>query len=93
MTALAYSYWLPYPANLWCGPSQAVYVAVVSKGPGTIQEQAAIAGPNSRIEIISISFNAGGSNLTPYPSRYLNSYDVHAYNGARLVATGYGCYG
>jgi hypothetical protein len=38
-------------------------------------------------------FAAGGSRLLVYSSRYLNSYDLTASGGARIVAHGYGCYG
>jgi hypothetical protein len=79
-----------YP-GVTCGPDSNIYLSVVSNAPGQVRWQVAFAASDGSIAFTGGSFNAGGSWYVVIGSRYMNSYDVSAVNGAYIVAHGPGC--
>lgn len=84
-------YWFSHP-GMTCGPSQHVYIATVSSGPGRIYVQWATADSLGAFAVGAEEFRTG-YHITDVTNRYLNSYDVGARSGAHLLSYGIGCMG
>ena len=87
----AYARWFRYP-GISCGPDQHAVISTYATGSGYVNGQYAysVGGPGGGVRFAGFRVGTGSHSIV-VPSRSLDSYDVVAGGGARLVSHGTSC--